>query len=310
MNGLLQREDVRRALRVYMARTGLSVGALAQRSGYSEQTVRQYISQACFGTAHDDGKTTQALSAWMGAHPAPRPEFPGERLYETQATRALDELLLHASRGGWGKVYGPAGAQKSFTLQFRAAQAAQEEEPRLALIEADTRMTPSVLLSRIGASIGAEYAQGTEGKREAALSILRGRTAPLGLVIDEAQILYDQVETLETLRRLGDRARGKLGILVCGNEEVLQLFEPRRRSYFEQWRSRIEQREVRVLGPSRAEARKMLDAELPGISERGAATCLDACTEHDPVGKKEYISVRRLFDNVRDFRTLRAKQVN
>ena len=75
-------------------------------------------------------------------------------------------------------------------------------------------------------------------------------------------LIEKDVDTLETVRRLGDLLRGKLGLIVAGNEQIISLFKPRQGRYFEQWRSRIEQRELRVLGPTREEARGMVMAEL------------------------------------------------
>jgi hypothetical protein len=92
---------------------------------------------------------------------------------------------------------------------------------------------------------------------------------------------------------------------VAGNEQIISLFKPRNGRYFEQWRSRIEQRELRVLGPSREEARGMAMAELGEAKDAQVARLLDDCTVTDPLSRKKYISARRMFftiDNIRDLR--------
>lgn len=301
------REQAREALHVYMSRTGLSLGNIAARAGYSHRTMLQLVSSARFGNREDVGDTTaRRLLDWLQANPAPFPELPG-KLYETAATAEMDRLLAHAQSGGWGILYGPAGAQKSFLLEYRAAQAARAPQPGLALVQGDTKLSPRAILARIAQAIAAPYAHHTESLREAVLTSLRRREQPVGLVIDEAQLLYREVETLETLRRLGDQSRGRLGLVVAGNEQVTELFDPRRRTYFEQWRSRIDQRAVRVLGPSKAEARVMIAGELGTLQGPAAETLIERCLVPDPVSKRQYVSARRLFHAMRDFRDILDK---
>lgn len=163
-------------------------------------------------------------------------------------------------------------------------------------------MSPSVLLRRIGQALLAPYAQDTDGLRQAVLDTIRRRRSSFVIALDEAQHFYDRIDTIETLREIGDLVGTRAGILVAGNEDVLRLFEPRRRVHFEQWRSRIQQREVRVLGPSHAEARSMILGELPGTSEKRIEALLAGCAVKDPVSKREYINARRLFNTLRDMR--------
>ena len=120
----------------------------------------------------------------------------------------------------------------------------------------------------------------------------RRRRSPLALLIDEAQHLYRVVDTLETVRDLGDKARGKVGILISGNEAVLRLFEPRRGVYFEQWRSRIEQKTARLTGLTGPECRQIVAAELGSLKHETG---------------QHYYSARRLFHAIRDFREMREK---
>ncbi len=169
-------------------------------------------------------------------------------------------------------------------------------------------MTPTVLLRRIAAGIGGGYAQHCDGMRQNVLFALRKRSTPLAIVLDEAQHLYRAVDTLETLREVGDLGRGRIGILVAGNEQVMQIFSPRRNVHFEQWRSRAQQEEVRVLGPSRDEARRMLRGELGEVKEETAKIMLDRGSVNDPVSASKYVSARRLFNSIRDFREMKKVQ--
>src|SRR5690242_1680386 len=210
------RDQVREQVRIYMSRTGMSMRELADRAGYAQRTVNQFLSASRYGDA--EGQTAaRRLMQFMADNPAEPPELPGT-LYETEATREMDRMIEHAAAGGWGTVYGPAGAQKTFLLEYRAAEAARSEEADLVLVGADPSLSPRVLLGRIARGLAAPYAQQTESLREAIVYTLRRRKNPVAVVIDEAQLLYDRIDTLETLRRLGDKARGRMGILVAGNE--------------------------------------------------------------------------------------------
>lgn len=299
LHRLPTRESVREQLRTYMSQTGWSVSEVAFRAGYSRRTIMQFISGARFSEAH--GVTAaRNLARFIADNPAPLPEFPG-RLYETQATRKLDRLLEHARGGGWGTAYGPAGSQKTFLLEYRAAEAARSQENEIALVGADPLLSPRALLGRIARGLAAPWAQQTEALRDGILFALRRRRSPVAVVIDEAQLLHSRIDTLETLRRLGDKAAARMGILVVGNEQVLQLFEPRRKVYFEQWRSRIEQEEVRVLGPTVSEARHILCEEIPGIKSAAADEVIARTTVRDPLSRLHYVNARRLFNVIRVF---------
>jgi hypothetical protein len=86
---------------------------------------------------------------------------------------------------------------------------------------------------------------------------------------------------------------------------IRNLFEARRKVHFEQWRSRIQQLEECVLGPARAEARRMILGELAGIGSSQVEAIIDGCEVKDPKTHKAYVNVRRLFNTLRDLRDMR-----
>ena len=308
MNGL--REEARQALHVYMSRSGLTLPELAQRIGYSPYSLRQFSSHAHYGDGDGD-LTAEAVIGWLRGNPFPAPELPG-KLHQTRATREMDAMLEHIRNGGWGVLYGPSGAQKSFLLEYRAAESARDLEPGIAYIRTSPAgMTANVLLRRIAATLGAAYAQYTDGVRQSVLYAIQRRRSSVALVLDEADTLYRWVETLETLREIGDLARARpgragVGILVAGNEKVMQIFENRRGVYFEKWRGRIEQQELRVLGPTAEEGTEILAKELGELKEKTVRLILDGCMVADPVSRKNYVNMHRLFNAIRSVRARRA----
>jgi hypothetical protein len=300
------REQVRKDLRVWMSRTGMDLHRLADETGYAHRSLIQFASGARYG-AGDGADTAATLKSYMDAHPWQPPDLPGH-LYETAATREMDELIAYCRKGRWATLYGPAGGQKSFLLEYRAAETARQPEPALLWLPIPGRMTAAGMLRKISMAVSAPYAQSADALRENIICTVKARRSPLVLALDEMDLIEKDVDTLETVRRLGDLLRGKLGLIVAGNEQIIGLFKPRQGRYFEQWRSRIEQRELRVLGPTREEARGIVMAELGEAKDAQVSGLLDDCTVSDPVKRKKYISARRLFfaiDNIRDLREKR-----
>ena len=300
------REVVRKDLRVYMSQTGMDLRRIADLSGFAHRSLIQFISGANYG-AGSGNDTAAQLKTFMDANPWEPPELPGH-LYETATTRDMDDLIAYCRKGRWATLYGPAGAQKSFLLEYRAAEAAREEEPGLLWLPVPGRMTPAGILRKISMALGAPYAQASDGVRQNIIATVRKRKTPVVLALDEMDLMEKDIDALETVRRLGDLLRGKMGLIVAGNDQILNLFKPRLGRYFEQWRSRIEQKELRVLGPSRDEARQMVNAELGEAKEGQVSGLLDDCTVTDPQSRKKYISARRMFFAIENILELRAKR--
>jgi DNA transposition AAA+ family ATPase len=304
------REEARNALHIYMCRSGLSIPQLAERMGYSPYSLRQFSSLARYGDSQGE-LAGQTVLEWLKKHSLPAPTLPG-KLYRTRATDQMDALLTHIRQGGWGVLYGPSGSQKSFLLEYRGAESAQNSEASIVYVRTSpSGMTPNVLLDRIAAALGAPYAQATDAVRQSVLYAVHQRRTSLALVLDEADALYKWVETLETLRELGDLARAGLGraglgILVAGNERVMQIFENRRGVYFEKWRGRIEQEGLRVIGPSAEEAAGIMRGELGELKPATVETVVEGCLVDDPVSRKKYVNAHRLFNAIRKIREKRG----
>jgi len=249
----------------------------------------------------------------MLENPPELPPFPGT-IYETEGTRAMRDLIADAREGVWGTLYCPYGGGKTFLFETVFAESAREPQPWFALVEAVERMTPRMLLADIARAISAPYAQYTTGLRDAVLGELRRRKSPVVVVIDEAQLLYPMIDTLECLRRLGDLSRGRMGVIVAGNEQVVNLFEARKHTSMGQWRSRVEQRRLRVYGPSETESRDIAQREFNHtLSDRQLDFLIGKSTDTDPLpdegGKRaNYINLRRMFNAMRDYRREKARR--
>lgn len=309
----ITRDEARSEFRAYLTKSGMTIAQLAEEIGYSYRTLLQWASQARFGTAKPEGdETSSRVLAWLRANPLPAPELPG-KLYETRATREMDQILRAVANGAWGILYGPSGSQKTFLLEYRAAEAARESEPRIIYLRCSASgMTPSVFLRRVAAGLGAAYGATCEALRRSILIALRRRRASLALVLDEADHLYRQLDTLETLRELGDLARARpgrpgLGILIAGNERVWQIFENRRSVYLEKWRARIEDEKARVIGPSQQEAAAMLAGELGALKAQTIEAILrPPVVTEDPESRRTYVNAHRLFRVIAKMRNGRA----
>jgi len=325
-----EREAARAALRTYLMRSGLTARQFADQMGYSWHSIRQFISAGRYGDG--DGRfTADAVLAWIADNPLPAPQLPG-KLYPTRATRQMDALLDHAANGGWGTLYGPSGAQKTFVLEYRRAEAAQRDdaaEPRILYVRCSSSgMTAPVLLRRIAAELRAPFAQSADALRQSILITIRRRKTSAALVLDEADMLDRWVETLETLREIGDLCRARngfpgLGILIAGNEGIvnmrasdpatkgakaLGLFRDRRGISFEKWRGRLEQKELRVLGPSPDEGAAILAGELGDAPEAARQAVVERCLAVDPYTRRSYVNMHRLANAIRDVKRARGRR--
>jgi hypothetical protein len=313
-------------LRVYQAQTNQSLSQIARKVGREPRTLMRFALGRDYGKNGDGHVVAQLVAELMAREPVLLPELPG-RLYESETTRAIDGLIEFCREGGWGTLYGPAGAQKSFPLEYRAAEAARRPEPDLILVRAEADMTPRELLGRIAQGARSGYAQSKEGIRQLLFQAVRRRKANLVLVIDEADLLYPREDTIETLRGLGDELpcsgglrpsngahraplqQAGLGILVAGNERVLKLFDPRRGIYFGGWRSRIGQKRVQAVHPTRELAEAMLEGELGAMPQAAMDKAIEKSMSTDPVDGAKYIDLRFLKQQV-EFLRRRMRKAN
>jgi DNA transposition AAA+ family ATPase len=307
------REQMRESLSAYMGRTGVSLGELAARIGYSRQSLLQLNSSAQYGKSDGEAAARTVLDFIM-ANPPEAPALPGT-LHVTRNVRTIDQMISEAKRGTWVLLYGPPGTQKSFVFEYRQAESmAASLEPGVVYIYASMNMAPLSLLREIATGLGAYVGRDRSVTMRNILYTLRRRKTPVALVIDEAQHLARRLDTLEILREVGDR--GRIGLLLAGHDNVLDLFDMSgSRGQLEQWRSRVEQKRRRLPGLSKDEATDILRAELGPVPARVLKDAIDGSTvtdERAPImpgrERASYISARRLFNSIRDFKQKRGVQ--
>jgi DNA transposition AAA+ family ATPase len=289
-------------------RTGLSLGEIAMRIGYARRSLIQYVSSARYG----DGNGAEAagrIMHFIKTNPPEAPAFPGDKLYDTENVRVIDRQIANARRGHFTLVYGPAGTQKSFVFEWRTAEAwCTALEPGVVYVYADPGMTPAWLVQEIALGLGAHVASNRHATLRAILHTLRHRKSPVAIIIDEAQNLARRLDTLETLRQVRDR--GRIGLLIAGHDNVEDIFRPRGDGQLTQWRSRVEQHRRCLPGLSESEAREIIQGEVGAVPEKVAATLVATSMEHDLRKRKDYISARRLFNTLRDFKEKKESKVN
>lgn len=295
-------EEAREKVRAYQARTGLSIGQVGRLAGYAHQTMQQFVS-ACL--PDPENSIARQVMKVLEDNPPEVADVEG-RLYTTHNVRILDRQLQAAREGELSLIYGSPGTQKSFVFQRRVAEAL-----RRAGLEAP--------------AIGYVYASGAMGRRSLAQEIarqfvvfpdgpayqiitnvvfaLRRRRQRAVLIVDEAQHLGGQLNLLEMLRELVDRAG--IGLIVAGHNQLEQIFDPYR-SPLEQFIQRFDHR-LRLPGLAEKEVREIAGTELGPLNERTLKEILKQSEARDRQTRTAYYSARYLFKVIAQVRQARAK---
>lgn len=188
MTAIGPRDEARDALRLYQARTGLSLGEIGVRIGYAPHSLVQFASTARYGDG-DGTETARCLLDFFQANPPEVPVTVIGRLYVTQNVRIIDDLIHKVHRGHWALLYGPAGTQKTYVFKTRAAESyARALEPEVVWIHAQEGMAPLALLAEIATALGAYVKRDRHSMLRSILYTLRRRKLPLALIIDDTKI--------------------------------------------------------------------------------------------------------------------------
>ena len=295
-------DEAREKVRAYQARTGLSIGQVGRLAGFAHQTMKQFMA-ACY-TYPENSMARQVMKA-LEENPPEVQDVEG-RLYTTHNVRILDRQLQAAREGALSLIYGSPGTQKSFVFQRRVAEALRRgglEAPAIGYVYASGAMGRKSLAQEIARQFvvfpdGAAYQIITN-----VVFALRRRRMRAVLIVDEAQHLGGEVQLLEMLRELVDRAG--IGLIVSGHDRLEQIFDPYR-SRLEQFVQRFDHR-VRLPGLAEKEVREIAVIELGPLNERTLKEILKQSEAQDRQTRTTYYSARYLFKVIAQVRRVRAK---
>lgn len=295
-------DKAREVVRAYQARTGLSVGQVGRLAGCAHQTIRQFMAD-CYHYS-EESLATQLIKS-LEENPPEIADVEG-KLYYTKNVRILDERLQAARDGELSLVYGSPGTQKSFVFQRRVAEALRSaglETPTIGYIYASGAMGRKSLAQEIARQFVVFPGTSAYQTIRDIVFTLRRRQQRAVLVVDEAQHLGGQLELLEMLRELVDRAG--VGLVVAGHDHLERIFDPER-SPLEQFVQRFDSR-LRLPGLSEKEVREITTAELGQVPARAHTEILKQSEAMDRQTRSSYYSARYLFKVIAQVRRARSK---
>lgn len=296
-------QQAREMVRAYQTRTGLSTGQVGRLAGVAHQTVSQFMAD-CY--PHQEESLARQLIKALEANPPEVPDVEG-KLYLTENVRILDRQLEQACEGELSLIYGSPGTQKSFVFQRRVAEAIRRaglEAPSIGYVYASGAMGRKSLAQEIARQF-VVYRSGTAYETIAdTIFALRRRKRRAVLIVDEAQHFSGELQLLEILRELVDRAG--IGLIVAGHDRLEQIFDPER-SPLEQFVQRFDHR-LRLPGLSEKEVREIASAELGQVTERTHAEILKQSVARDRQTRADYYSARYLFKVLAQVRRARSSR--
>src|ERR1700733_1003499 len=110
---------VRAAMANYLDHAGMSQTEVAERIGYSSQTVRKFMCNIYANVSGDDRFIRAAMWEFMEMHPlTPDTTEAKGQLFQTKNVEQISLLFQRAiEHGEIVLLYGPPGTQKTFALQ-------------------------------------------------------------------------------------------------------------------------------------------------------------------------------------------------
>jgi DNA transposition AAA+ family ATPase len=297
---------VRRQLKDYLGRSGMSPAEFGERIDYSYPAVQNFIYDTYGKISGSDLAIRRAIVEFIEAHPLAAMTMADGKLYETENVRLLRKYFYAALDRGYAYyVDGGPGSQKTFVLQHLIAELNRKEiakngaGKRAYYVRCRPKISPTQLLRRICQACGVS---GT-GDVERMIRALRHEFAKrrVALAVDEAQHLEKALDALETIRELVDEPP-HFGLVLAGSHGLRDMFE-RRALVLEQWNSRLHAGKS-LPGIQRDEATEIIRGELGAIAKDKADKLIKDATTRDLRAGAEhtYISARRLFWSLRAIR--------
>lgn len=292
-------EDMQQRIRSFLLRSGMNQAEFSQQLGYGGGSINLYLG-GHYGKGYA-GTSTLALRAAAKEYMdlfdvAHRVKLKG-RHHETSSFLEARRAALNALERGTAYVIdGPPGAEKTWSLRQIEREIHEQKLGRAIYVYARVSHSPLSFLRECCASADIP-SRGTIDQviRKLRFFLATGRTL---LMIDEAQHLDHA--GLEVLRQLLDLPP-HFGVILAGSHDLTQRLS---HWQMEQWRSRL-RKTLYFTGPSVAEARAILRAELGAMSDADCdetiASCRSTAQRVESVNGKavnksfSYISARDLF---------------
>jgi DNA transposition AAA+ family ATPase len=293
---------VREELADYLARTQLTIPDFARRINYSSNALWKFTGGRYEDFAANDANLRAAIHDFIALHPVALRTEMDEKLYETENVKLIRTYFYKALDGRRAYfIAGDPATQKTFVLKHLIAELNRNEiakngyGKRAYYIYCRHGIGPGDLMRRIAEATGSV----ATSKIERVLRNLRfdmGRRKVV-FVFDEAQHL--DVGCIETARELLDEPP-YCGLLFAGSHEFDRMLK-RNTLELEQWNSRFYAGAV-LPGMTKDEAGEIARAELSGFSKEKTDALVRKCTARHFGNKGEYVSARRLFNSIRDFK--------
>lgn len=293
-------EETRQRIRSFMWRSGLNTCEFAEQIGYAHSSLTLYLAGR-YDLHHERDVNTLAIRAaakeYIDLHEIGQQISLRGRHHNTSSFAEARRAALNALERGTAYVIdGPPGTEKTWSLRQIEREINDNRLGRAVYVYARVKHSPLSFLQECCVSAGIP-SRGTIDMvlRKLRFFLAEGRTL---LMIDEAQHLDH--DGLEVLRQLLDLPP-HFGVVLAGSHDLTQRLS---HWQMEQWRSRL-RKTLYFTGPTQAEARAILRAELGEMSDADCDDAIANCrstaqrmeiVSGKPISKSfTYISARDLF---------------
>jgi type II secretory pathway predicted ATPase ExeA len=308
-------ESMQRRVRAFMQTSGMTGPEFAQAIGYAHCSLNHFLNGRYCENQGVDEKHTRAIRAaageFMDLHHVSLEWSTPHAAHRTASFRAVRNAALNAMRSGSAYlVDGPPGTEKTFSLRSVEREINDGIEGRAVYVYARAEHRPQSFLRECCLSAGIPANGYIDDLLRKLRFFLGARNKRVVLLVDEAQHLDHA--GLEVLRQLLDLPPF-FGVILSGSHDLTQRLA---HWQMEQWRSRL-RKTLYLNGPTQAEARQILRAELGEIDDQACDETIAECqasaqrieTVHGKTVSKSfsYTSARDLFGAIERTRELMAQ---
>ncbi len=243
-------------LRAFVLRSGLTLVDVGTMAGVHPSNIGRFLS-GIYGS--DTIEIRAAVKELIDTHESVEQNRLGRKHYRTGAFDEIQAAAWSALRNGTAYIVdGPPGTEKTESFRRVEHKINTSGEGRAVYVYARVGHTPKPFLSEVCAAAGIPNTGHIDPLiRKLRFFLGHGRIL---LIVDEAQHLGN--EGLEVLRQLLDLPP-YFGVMLGGSHDLTQRLQ---HWQMEQWRSRV-RKTIFLTGPTKAEARSILRAELGDLDD-------------------------------------------